>query len=164
MLDPGMQLPALSPEDLKNMINRTTILIGNDYEMALLCDKAQVTSNKLLDKVKVLITTLGEKGSVIQTNSPSRSQNPPGRWQIEAGKPSEVVDPTGAGDAYRAGFLAGYLKDLSFEVCGQMGSVAAVFAIEKYGTTSHKFSMEEFSERYKENFREELAYPSLRGA
>jgi len=155
MLDPGMQLPALDPEDLRSMINGATILIGNDYEISLLCDKLQVTSDKLLENVKILITTLGEKGSTIQTglpDSPSRSQSSPGRWQIKAAKPSEVVDPTGAGDAYRAGFLAGYMKDLSLQVCGQMGSVASCYAIEKYGTTSHSFSVEEFENRLKENY------------
>ena len=156
MLDPGMQLPALSPEDLKNMINGTTILIGNDYEIALLKERLSLSESDILSQVKILITTLGEKGSIIQSGSQTIEVNP--------AKPNEVVDPTGAGDAYRAGFLAGYMKGLDLSVCGQMGSVVACFAIEKYGTTSHKFSMEEFSERYKENFREELAYPSLRGA
>ncbi|MBI2039725.1 carbohydrate kinase family protein [Candidatus Microgenomates bacterium] len=160
MLDPGMQLPTLDAEDLKNMLNGATILVGNDYEISLLSDKLQVTSDKLLKKVKVLITTLGEKGSIIQTagfpDSPSRSQSPPGRWSIKAGKPSEVVDPTGAGDAYRAGFLAGYTKGFDLKTCGQMGSVASCYAVEKYGTTSHKFTVQEFCERYRQNFGAEL--------
>ncbi|MBI3103581.1 carbohydrate kinase family protein [Candidatus Daviesbacteria bacterium] len=156
MIDPGMQLPALDPQDLKNMIDKATILIGNDYEISLLCNKLQVTSDKLLEQVKILITTLGEKGSIIQTGNQT--------YQIPAAKPNEVLDPTGAGDAYRAGFLAGYLKGLDLKICGQMGSVAACYTIEKYGTTSHKFSLEEFKERYKENFNKELPYPSLRGA
>ena len=113
MLDPGMQLPALSPEDLKNMISGATILIGNDYEITLLCNKLALSAVEgLLKQVKILITTLGEKGSIIQS--------PPGRWKIEAAKPKGVLDPTGAGDAYRAGFLAGYLKGLDLKVCGQM--------------------------------------------
>ncbi len=160
MMDPGMQLPALDSEDLKNMVEGATILIGNDYEISLLSDKLQVTSYKLLETVTILITTLGEKGSIIQTaglsGSPSRSPGPPGRWSIKAGKPNKVLDPTGAGDAYRAGFLAGYLKNLDLKTCGQMGSVASCYAIEKYGTTSHRFTVQEFCERYKENFGEEL--------
>ncbi len=168
MIDPGMQLPALNTEDLKEMVNGATILIGNDYEISLLSNKLQVTSDKLVKQVKILITTLGEKGSTIQTaglpDSPSRSPGPPGRWQIGAAKLNEVIDPTGAGDAYRAGFLAGYLKGLDLQICGQMGAVASCYAIEKYGTTSHTFTMEEFKARYKENFNKELPYPSLRGA
>jgi len=144
MLDPGMQLPALDAENLKSMINGATILIGNDYEIALLSSKIQIPISKLIENVKILITTLGEKGSTIQTLKKV--------YAIPPGKPNKVVDPTGAGDAYRAGFLAGYMQDLSLQICGQMGSIASCFAIEKYGTTSHTFSKEEFDSRYKENF------------
>ncbi len=167
MMDPGMQLPRLEKEDLTMMINGAEILIGNDYEIALLKEKTNLDDRQILEQIKILITTLGEKGSVIQTglpDSPSRSQGPPGRWEIKAGKPNKVVDPTGAGDAYRAGFLAGFTKGFDLKTCGQMGAIASCYAIEKYGTTSHRFTVQEFSERYKENFGEELLYPSLRGA
>ena len=148
MLDPGMQLPALAAEDLKSMINQATVLIGNDYEISLLKEKTGLTEDQLLDQVKILITTLGEKGSFIQSNSES--------IQISVGKPTEVVDPTGAGDAYRAGFLAGYLKDLDLKTCGQIGAITACYAVEKYGTSNHKFTVEEFYRRYKDNFGENL--------
>ncbi|MBI2017914.1 carbohydrate kinase family protein [Candidatus Daviesbacteria bacterium] len=160
LYDPGMNLPRISAADLKEGTEGATILIGNDYEISLLCDKLKVTSNKLLEQVKILITTLGEKGSIIQSaslpDSPSRSPGPPGRWLIKAAKPQQVMDPTGAGDAYRAGFLAGYLKGLDLKICGQMGSVAACYTVEKYGTTNHKFSLAEFKSRYRENFGEDL--------
>ncbi|MEK7617335.1 MAG: carbohydrate kinase family protein, partial [Patescibacteria group bacterium] len=144
MLDPGMQLPALDAEDLKSMISGATILIGNDYEIALLKEKTDCDDRQILTKVKVLITTLGEKGSTIQTKDET--------IQIEPAKPSEVLDPTGAGDAYRAGFLAGYVDGKDLKVCGQMGSVAACFTIEKYGTTAHTFTKEQFDKRFKQNF------------
>ncbi len=160
MLDPGMQLPALTDPELKNMLNGATVLIGNDYEISLLKKRLALDDSQLLNQVKILITTLGEKGSTIQTaglpDSPSRSQSPPGRWQIDAGKIIRAVDPTGAGDAYRAGFLAGFLKNFDLKVCGQMGSLAACYAVEKYGTTNHRFEVYEFCERYKENYGEEL--------
>lgn len=149
ILDPGMQLPTLDPNDLKNMINGATILIGNDYEISLLSEKCKVQSDRLLESVKILITTLGEKGSIIQTKDQT--------IQVNAAKPKEVIDPTGAGDAYRAGFLAGFLKGFDLKTCGQMGSVASCYATEKYGTTSHKFSIQEFCERYKQNFGEILS-------
>jgi len=148
MMDPGMQLPTLDPSDLKNMIQGATILIGNDYEIALLKEKTGLNERALLSQVKILITTLGENGSTIQSGLKT--------IQVSSAKPAEVVDPTGAGDAYRAGFLAGYLKGLGLKICGQMGSVAACYAIEKYGTTSHKFAVDEFKKRYQENFGEEL--------
>ncbi len=148
MLDPGMQLPALNSSDLQNMLKGATILIGNDYEIALLKEKLKGERGKLEEIVQILITTLGEKGSTIQTKD--------GVIQVNAGKVSKAVDPTGAGDAYRGGFLAGYSKGLELKICGQMGSVAACFAVEKYGTTNHTFTIEEFSKRYKENFGEDL--------
>lgn len=144
MLDPGMQLPALEADQLQQMLSGAAILIGNDYEIALLKEKTGLTYEQLLSQVKILITTLGEKGSTIQSGSES--------IQVNAAKPNEVLDPTGAGDAYRAGFLAGYMQKLSLKVCGQMGSVAASFAIEKYGTISHSFSKSEFDKRLKENY------------
>lgn len=148
MLDPGMQLPRLEKEDLEMMISGAEILIGNDYEIALLKEKANLDGRQILEQIKILITTLGEKGSIIQSGKNT--------IQIQAGKPSEVVDPTGAGDAYRGGFLAGYSKGFDLKVCGQMGSIAACYAVEKYGTTTHKFTIEQFCERYKDNFGEEL--------
>ncbi|MBI2018260.1 carbohydrate kinase family protein [Candidatus Daviesbacteria bacterium] len=161
MLDPGMQLPTLNTEELKSMINGATILIGNDYEIELLMSKlppearlargGKCQMSNLLENAQVVITTLGEKGSVIETKdekiatSPAAPRNDTG-----------VVDPTGAGDAYRAGFLAGYSRGLNLKTCGQMGSVAACYAIEKYGTSNHTFTIQEFCERYKENFGGEL--------
>lgn len=148
MLDPGMQLPRLESEDLKKMLQGASILIGNDYEISLLCNKIQETSDQLLEKVKILITTLGAKGSIIQTKTE--------KIEVSAAKPKEVLDPTGAGDAYRAGFIAGFQKGLPLKICGQMGAIASCFCIEKYGTTSHSFTVQEFCERYRDNFGDEL--------
>src|SRR3989344_466991 len=148
MLDPGMQLPTLNLEDLKDMINGATILIGNDYEISLLKEKTRLNENQLLQQVKILITTLGENGSTIQSGLET--------IQIASAKARKVVDPTGAGDAYRAGFIAGYTKGFDLKVCGQMGSTAACYSVEKYGTTNHAFTITEFKDRYKKNFGEEL--------
>lgn len=148
LFDPGMQLPALSNEQLKGGIEGAEILIGNDYEMGVIKKRLFMTELDLLSKVKILITTLGERGSIIQT----RTQE----FTIVAVRTDNVFDPTGAGDAYRAGFLAGYLRDFDLKTCGQMGSVASCYAIEQYGTTNHKFSIPEFKKRYKENFGEEI--------
>lgn len=138
MFDPGMQLPRLSDQDLATGIGSAKILIGNDYEIGMVRKRVKNI------ETKILITTLGEKGSIIQQNGKI--------IQINPAKPKEVIDPTGAGDAYRAGFLAGYLKGLDLKVCGQMGSVAACYTVEKYGTTTHSFTMEQFNKRYRENY------------
>src|SRR3989344_3125665 len=138
LMDPGMQLPSLNTDQLQEMIKGATILIGNDYEIALLKEKLSLSEEQILNQVKILITTLGEKGSTIQSASETIT--------VAAGKPNEVVDPTGAGDAYRAGFLAGYLKGLDLKECGQMGSVAACYSVEKYGTTTHSFTLDKFQQ------------------
>ena len=148
LFDPGMQLPRLSDAQLRLGIKGAQILIGNDYEMGIIKKRLFLTELDLLNEVKVLITTLGEKGSIIQTKNQE--------YTVAALKPDQALDPTGAGDGYRAGFLTGYLNELDLKTCGQMGSVAACYAIEKYGTSNHKFSRDDFRKRYGDNFIEEL--------
>lgn len=148
MFDPGMLLPSLSANDLKVGIKSADILIGNDYEMGLLMNKLKTSEKELLNRVNILITTLGERGSKIQTKDQE--------YIIKVAKPKQVLDPTGAGDAYRAGFMAGYLRGFDLKTCGQMGSIASCYAVEKYGTTNHSYSILQFCRRYSENFKEDL--------
>ncbi len=98
--------------------------------------------------MEILIITLGEKGSIIKTKNKE--------YFIKPSKPGRIADPTGAGDAYRAGFLKGYLAGFDLQTCGQMGSLTACYAIEKYGTTNHTFSLDGFRKRYKQNYNLDL--------
>lgn len=149
MIDPGMQLPSLDPKALSSMVNGAQILIGNDYEVGLIKKKLNINDQDITDHVKIVITTYGNQGSQIE--------QPNGEIiKIKAATPDANLDPTGAGDAYRAGFLAGFIKKLDLKTSAQMGAVAACYVVEKYGTTSHTFTVEEFAKRYKENFGEEL--------
>lgn len=148
LYDPGMQLPRLSNEQLLNGLDGADILVGNDYEMGIIKKRLDLSDEGLLKKAKIVITTLGEKGAVIKTKKE--------KIKIFPSKPKGVLDPTGAGDAFRAGFLSGYLKGLGLKTAGQIGAVCACYAIERYGTTNHKFSLREFRGRYKENYGEEL--------
>jgi len=100
----------------------------------------------LLRLAKTVITTFGENGSLISTSQSDR--------RIPAVKTLAVVDPTGAGDAYRAGLLKGLVMGKSIETSAQMGSLAAAYAVEKYGTQEHHYSFNDFMQRYKENFGE----------
>ena len=93
---------------------------------------------------KAVITTIGAKGSIIETRREA--------IHVKPAKPKNVSDPTGAGDAYRGGFLAGYLRGFDLLTCGQMGAVAAVYTVEKYGTVTHQYTKEEFIKRYEENY------------
>lgn len=146
MYDPGMQLPRISDEDLKQGIKNCGILIGNDYEIELM--KKRVGDLK----PPILVTTLGEKGAVVFDHRKAKNAQD----VISPAKPREITDPTGAGDAFRAGFLAGYARGFDLKTCGQMGATCAVYTVEKYGTTTHEFTVEEFCERYKENYGEKL--------
>ncbi len=144
MYDPGMQLPRISDEDLKVGISNCGILIGNDYEIELM--------RKRLGELKppILIVTLGDKGAVVFDNKKTPQH------VIQSAKPQRIIDPTGAGDAFRAGFLAGYTRGFDLKTCGQMGATCAVYTVEKYGTTTHEFSVTGFCERYEENYKEKL--------
>jgi len=149
MFDPGQQTPAFSAVELKQMISLSEIVIGNDYEISLIMEKTGWKEEEILENTKILITTLGEKGSEIKTNNDER-------FVVGVAAPLSVDDPTGAGDAYRAGFLAGYEKGFDLKTCGQMGAVTASFAIENYGTQNHKFNRAQFSARYEKNFKEKI--------
>lgn len=148
MFDPGQQITALNPRELSMLIGQAKILIANDYEMKLIESKTGWSEKELFDHVEVVITTLGEKGSRVATES--------GSFEIPPCPPQSVDDPTGAGDAYRAGFLAGYVRGFDLETCGQMGSVAATYAVEQYGTQNHDFIRIDFEKRYKETYDKDI--------
>lgn len=149
LYDPAFQIENFSAGELSGAIDGAEIFIGNDYEIALVEKKLEISHVKLLSKCPIVITTLGSKGSIVESDGK--------QYVIGCARATKVVDPTGAGDAYRAGFLAGYVRKFPLEVCGKMGSVAAVFAVEEYGTVNHYYSPEEFFKRYRENFGEEIS-------
>lgn len=153
MVDIGMRLPSLTGEEIKKIIQKASILIGNDYEISLLQNKTKLSEKDLLNQVELVITTLGPNGSTIKTKDKT--------FTIKSAKPKNVIDPTGAGDAYRAGFMAGYSRGFDLKTCGQMGSLAAAYAIEKYGTQEHHFTLKEFQDRYVQNFSEMIELEKL---
>lgn len=148
--DFGQQVSNSSAEQLLAGVKQAEIIIANDYEMEVLCDKIKLTQKRLKELVPICITTLGKQGSLIDGK---RISNP---IKIKPAKPKINIDPTGAGDAFRSGFLFGYLRNFDLKICGQIGSVVAVYTVETYGTQEHFFTPEEFSKRYQENFNESL--------
>jgi len=149
IFDPGQQIPAYSDKELKKAINQADVLIGNDYEIKMIMKRTGLGKKEILKKIEIVVTTYGERGSRIDTRDGQEIL-------VEACRPKKIVDPTGAGDAYRAGFLLGLDKGYNLRGCGRLGSVAASFAIEKYGTQEHKFSLASFRERYKVSYREDV--------
>ncbi len=139
IFDPGQSLPMLDAKELIHAIEGCRILISNDYELDMIISKTGLKKEALLRWADTIIVTMGELGSLVST--------PDGEINIPAFKPKKVVDPTGAGDAYRGGLISGLVRGKSIEHCARMGSVCASFAVEFYGTQDYRFSPEEFNER-----------------
>jgi adenosine kinase len=142
LFDPGFILTQVNDEDLTRGVKHASYLIGNDYEINLI--KTRVKGYEKLVKGKTIITTLGAQGALIQKDGET--------IEIKTAKPKEVIDPTGAGDAWRSGFLAGLMRGYDLQTCGQMGSVASSYCIEKYGTQEHTYTKKDFQTRYRKNY------------
>jgi adenosine kinase len=139
-----MQAPRLSPEELEIGFRGAKVLTGNDYEFGMMADKLGISEEQLRRRVPVTVMTRGEAGALITVGDEE--------YEIPAAKPERLVDPTGAGDAFRAGFVKGMLRGFSWPVVGRMGALAAVYALEHGGTQQHRYTVAEFVSRYRENF------------
>jgi len=144
--DPGQSLTKWEGKTLREWLDGSMMLISNDYELEIIMKMTGLTKKDLLGLTEIVVTTLGEKGSLISTSD--------GDVTIPAVNVDNVVDPTGAGDAYRAGLLKGMVMGRDMEHAAKMGAVTATYAIEKYGTQEHSFTYEDFAERYRSNFGE----------
>lgn len=142
--DPGQQIVRLSAEELVAGIRGARMLLVNDYEFEMVRNKTGLSEEDVLNLTEVVIITKGEHGSLIETKDSALS--------IPIAKPRQVVDPTGAGDAYRAGIIKGYVHGCSLDTMGKMGSLSATYAIEEHGTQSHHYTWSEFVARYRESF------------
>lgn len=150
IFDPGQQIGNLSKLNLENILKHSLALVGNDYEIELILSKLGINLEKLRKAVEILIISKGGEGSVIY--------NLGKKYIIKPAKPSKIVDPTGAGDAYRAGFIKGLISGLNLEQAGRLASVVAVYAIEKQGTQNHKFNLSQIKKRYRDNYGENLIF------
>jgi adenosine kinase len=146
IFDPGQGLPMFSGEELAKFIEQATWMAVNDYEWGLVQQKTGLTSTQITDKVKALIVTRGAEGSVIHTREHT--------WTIPCVRPKAVVDPTGCGDAYRAGLIHGLLHGLDWETTGRLASLMGAIKIECRGPQNHRFTRPELLRRYRESFGE----------
>jgi adenosine kinase len=144
IFDPGQGLPMFGRDELQTFIGQATWVAVNDYEWGMLQQKLGLTAADLMDKVEALIVTRAADGSVIHTK---------GRvLEIPCVQPRAVVDPTGCGDAYRAGLLHGLLHGLEWEAIGRVASLMGSFKIESRGPQNYRFTRAEFERRYLESF------------
>jgi len=140
--DPSQQIPRLKPEDLVKGIEGAQVLILNDYEYELVKNKTGLGDADIRQRVDTVIITQGENGSLIYNN---------GREvDIPPAVPNRIAEPTGAGDAYRAGIICGMMRGYPWEVTGRLGSVAAVYVLEQHGTQRHNYTRKQLANRYRE--------------
>jgi adenosine kinase len=149
LFDPGQNLPLFSKDELFNFIEQATWLIMNDYESKLFLNIVGGTLENYASQLDALIVTSGDAGSLIYRCGDV--------IQIPAVAVDRPLDPTGCGDAYRAGVLYGLEQQWSWYHIGRIGSLIGAFKIERHGTQNHKFRRTDFQARYEKVF--EQSYP-----
>lgn len=142
--DPSQQIIRLSGEELAQGVRGSLITIVNEYEFEMLKNKTGWTDAQVAGATQVLVVTCGERGSEINVAGE--------RFCIGAVAATREADPTGVGDAYRAGLIKGYLKGLPWRAAGQMGALAATYALEEHGTQNHRYTLTEFNTRFASAF------------
>jgi adenosine kinase len=144
IFDPGQGLPMFGAAELERFVAQASWVAMNDYEWQMLQQKTGWTTRDVAQRVRALIVTRGAQGSVIHTAD--------GDFEIPCAEPSQVVDPTGCGDAYRAGLLHGLLHGLDWPTTGRIASLMGAIKIESLGTQNHYFAPEAFQERLRRSF------------
>jgi len=148
IFDPGQGMPMFSGDDLLKFVEQATYVTVNDYEAELLQERTGLSPHDIAQKVDAYIVTLGAKGSHIYEKNH--------RIEIPSAKAESLVDPTGCGDAYRAGLLYGIMNDLGWETTGRMASLLGAIKMASHGPQNHHFSKAEFAAMYEENFGQKL--------
>ena len=144
IFDPGQGMPMFDGDDLKRFIEQATWVTVNDYEWQLMQDRTGWNQAEMTQKVEALIVTRGGQGSLIYTHGHC--------LEIPPARPAAINDPTGCGDAYRAGLLYGLKNNMDWDTTGRIASLMGAIKIEKHGTQNHTFNWPEFKERYKNEF------------
>jgi adenosine kinase len=144
LYDPSQQVLRLEGHELSRDMEGAQFLFCNDYEFGLISKKTSWSLDQILDHVKVLVITRGKDGADLYLGGDS--------VHIPTVPEDEIVDPTGVGDAFRGGFLAGYSRGFDWKLCGEIGSLAAVYCLEQRGPQSHGYTRKEFVERFRRHF------------
>jgi adenosine kinase len=147
LFDPSQQIVRLSAEEIAAGIAGARSMFVNDYEFNLIKKATGMTEEEICGNIELVVITCGEKGSVIYSGSE--------HCEIATAPPQVVSDPTGVGDAYRGGFLAGLSRGLDWETCGKMGSLAATYCLEQEGPQGHLYTPAEFITRFRRYFDDE---------
>jgi adenosine kinase len=144
IFDPGQAMPLFNGRELTTMIEQSTYVTVNDYESSLLQEHTGLSAKQIADRVDAYIITRGPKGSEVHGKV--------GELQIPAATAMRVVDPTGCGDAYRAGLIFGLMNDMDMATSGRIASLMGALKIENLGPQNQRFDYEEFSEQFRQAF------------
>ncbi|AWN17796.1 carbohydrate kinase family protein [Salinisphaera sp. LB1] len=144
IFDPGQGLPMFNGAELNTIIDQAAYLAVNDYESKLVRDRTGMSEAEIAARLKALIVTKGAKGSVIYADGKT--------YEIPTGSPSALSDPTGCGDAFRAGLIYGLQQGYDWATTGRIASLMGTIKIERPGTQNHAFTMDEFKARYAKEF------------
>ena len=152
IFDPGQGLPMFDGDELRRFMDLATWLTVNDYEWELVRERTGLDAAAVASKVEALIVTRGARGSVVHTGGRS--------IEIPPAKAGDTVDPTGCGDAFRAGLIHGLVNGMDWETTGRLASLMGALKVERHGTQNHRCTRAELESRFRESFGREL-YPSV---
>ncbi len=144
LYDPSQQILRLEGPELARDMEGAHFFFVNDYEFGLIAQKTGWDLAQMLQHVKVVVVTRGKDGADLYTGSK--------QVFIPTVPEERIVDPTGVGDAFRGGFLAGYAHSFDWKLCGEIGSLAAVYCLEQKGPQNHTYTRTEFVRRFREHF------------
>lgn len=145
IFDPSQQIVRLDTLGLRDGLTGARALFANEYEFELLQKHCKMSADEIINSVEFAVVTLGKQGSRIYENGEVKGE-------IPVFPPKQIIDPTGVGDAYRAGFLKGYLHGFDLLLCAQMGSLAATYSLEELGAQAHCYLMKDFVTRFRTMF------------
>ncbi len=148
IFDPGQALPLFDADDLKRFIEQANWITVNDYESELVKERTGYSEADIAARTEAYIVTRGERGSTIYLGDDT--------LDIPTARAAQVEDPTGCGDAFRAGLLYGLEHELDWDKTGRIASLMGAIKIELQGTQNHAFTLDEFSKRYAEEFGHSL--------
>lgn len=144
IFDPGQGLPMFNGEELLEFIDLATFVAVNDYEAELLMDRTGLSQREIAQRLSALIITRGELGAEIYTGDVV--------LDIPCVAPEKVLDPTGCGDAFRAGLMHGIVNGMDLLTCGRLGSLMGAIKISHQGGQNHKLTQAEIAQRFKDAF------------
>jgi adenosine kinase len=148
IFDPGQSLPLWDKDALMKYIEKSYILILNEYETSLVIEKLKISKGNLIKMANIFIETLGAQGSCLHYDN--------NKITIPAIPVEEVIDPTGCGDAYRSGLLYGLSSGFNIKKCCQLGSILSSYPLRHKATQAHYFEFDEIEQKYKVFFKEKM--------